>query len=154
MCQCPQRAIFISTVPSGNPHKHWLSSLIFAGICLNILNSTVFPSFSGLFIICSYLAILFFPRPLQILYFIICFSKSLFSNFLNFNRNCLSVRLTGEKSCPHEFLSGQIHGPNCYFYHLFHQDGSYTITYNHTLVFYSTQESSTVLIIAFFIDRI
>ena len=74
MCQCPQRAIFISTVPSGNPHKHWLSSLIFAGICLNILNSTVFPSFSGLFIICSYLAILFFPRSLQILYFIICFS--------------------------------------------------------------------------------
>lgn len=94
-CQCPQRAIFISTVPSGNPHKHWLPSLIFACICLNILNSAGFSSFSCLFIICSYLADPFFPRPLQILYFIICFSKSLFNNFLNFNRNCLSMRLAG-----------------------------------------------------------
>ena len=95
VCQCPKRATFISTVPSGNPHKHWLPSLIFACICLNILNSAVFSSFSCLFIICSYLADPCFPRPLQILYFIICFSKSLFSNFLNFNRNCLSMRLAG-----------------------------------------------------------
>ena len=37
VCQRPKRALFISTVPSETPHKHWLSSLIFAGICLNIL---------------------------------------------------------------------------------------------------------------------
>ena len=36
-CQRPKRAFFISTVPSETPHKHWLPSLIFAGICLNIL---------------------------------------------------------------------------------------------------------------------
>ena len=36
-CQRPKRAFFISTVPSETPHKYWLSSLIFAGICLNIL---------------------------------------------------------------------------------------------------------------------
>ena len=40
--QRPERASSISTVPSGTPHKHWLSSLIFAGICLNILTLTVF----------------------------------------------------------------------------------------------------------------
>ena len=37
VCQRPKRAFFISTVPSETPHKYWLSSLIFAGICLNIL---------------------------------------------------------------------------------------------------------------------
>ena len=42
MFQRPERASSISTVPSGTPHKHWLSSLIFAGICLNILTLTVF----------------------------------------------------------------------------------------------------------------
>ena len=36
-CQCPKRAYFISTVLSGNPHKHWLSSPSFASILLNIL---------------------------------------------------------------------------------------------------------------------
>ena len=54
-CQCPRRAILISTVPSGSPHKYWLSSPIFAGICLNILKSSIFPLFLVLFIICSYL---------------------------------------------------------------------------------------------------
>ena len=37
VCQRPKRAFLISTVPSETPHKYWLSSLIFAGICLNIL---------------------------------------------------------------------------------------------------------------------
>ena len=37
VCQRPKRAFLISTVPSETPHKHWLSSLIFAGIYLNIL---------------------------------------------------------------------------------------------------------------------
>ncbi len=55
MCQCPRRAISILTVPSGNPHKYWLSNPIFACICLNILKTCVFPLFLGLFIICSYL---------------------------------------------------------------------------------------------------
>ena len=55
VCQCPRRAILISTVPSGSPHKYWLSSPIFAGICLNILKSSIFPLFLVLFIICSYL---------------------------------------------------------------------------------------------------
>ena len=54
-CQCPRRALLISTVPPGNPHKYWLSSLIFAGICLNILKSSVFSPFLVLFTICSYL---------------------------------------------------------------------------------------------------
>ena len=55
VCQCPRRAILISTVPSGSPHKYWLSSPIFAGICLNILKSSVFSPFLVLFTICSYL---------------------------------------------------------------------------------------------------
>ena len=57
MCQCPKRATLISTVPSENPCKHWLSSLIFAGICQNILITSVFPPFFGLFTICSYLSL-------------------------------------------------------------------------------------------------
>ena len=58
MCQCPERANFISTVPSGNPCKYWLSSLIFAGICQTILKTAVFLQFFGLFIICSYFFVL------------------------------------------------------------------------------------------------
>ena len=42
VCQRPKRAFSISTVPSKTPHKHWLSSPVFAGICLNILIITVF----------------------------------------------------------------------------------------------------------------
>ena len=57
VCQCPKRATLISTVPSENPCKHWLSSLIFAGICQNILITSVFPPFFGLFTICSYLSL-------------------------------------------------------------------------------------------------
>ena len=41
-CQCPERACSISALPSGNPHKHWLSSPNFASILLNIL---IFPLF-------------------------------------------------------------------------------------------------------------
>ena len=41
-CQRPKRAFSISTVPSKTPHKHWLSSPVFAGICLNFLIITVF----------------------------------------------------------------------------------------------------------------
>ena len=52
--QRPKRAFSISTAPSGNPHKHWLSSLIFAGICLNILTIAVFWKFFGTFTLCSY----------------------------------------------------------------------------------------------------
>ena len=37
VCQRPKRAFFISTVPSETLHKYWLSSIIFAGIYLNIL---------------------------------------------------------------------------------------------------------------------
>ena len=55
MFQRPKRALFISTVPSGNPHKRWLSRLIFADICLKILITDHFHSFSGMFTICSYL---------------------------------------------------------------------------------------------------
>ena len=40
--QRPKRASFISTAPSETPHKHWLSRLIFAGICLKILKTTGF----------------------------------------------------------------------------------------------------------------
>ena len=58
MCQCPKRAYLISTVPSGNPYKHWLSRLIFAGICQNILITSVFHPFLVLFTICSYLSLL------------------------------------------------------------------------------------------------
>ena len=53
-CQRPKRASFISTVPSETPHKHWLPSLIFAGICLNLLITTVFRKFFGMFTLCSY----------------------------------------------------------------------------------------------------
>ena len=53
-CQRPKRASFISTVPSGTPRKHWLSSSIFAGICLNFLIITVFREFFGMFTLCSY----------------------------------------------------------------------------------------------------
>ena len=65
---CPQRASFISTVPSGNPHKHWAPGPVFAGICLNILKTTVFEGFSVLFTICSYLhapclPLLYFTSP-------------------------------------------------------------------------------------------
>ncbi len=55
MCQRPERAFFISTVPSQSPHKYWLCRLIFAGIYLKILKSSIFGSFSGMFTICSYL---------------------------------------------------------------------------------------------------
>ena len=57
--QRPKRASSISTAPSGTPHKHWLSSLIFAGICLNILKSAVFWKFSGMFTLCSYFQLIF-----------------------------------------------------------------------------------------------
>ena len=53
--QRPKRASSISTAPSGNPHKHWLSSLDFAGICLKILITAVFRKFFGMFTLCSYL---------------------------------------------------------------------------------------------------
>ena len=49
VCQCPQRALLISTVPSGNPCKYWLPSLIFAGICQTILKTAVFCNF----LVCS-----------------------------------------------------------------------------------------------------
>ena len=45
LCQRPQRASLISTVPSHTPHKYWLFRLIFAGICLNILKSSFFDYF-------------------------------------------------------------------------------------------------------------
>ncbi len=45
------RASLISTVPSGNPHKYWLPSLIFAGICLTILKTRFFRSFFGMLIL-------------------------------------------------------------------------------------------------------
>ena len=54
MCQRPKRAFFISTIPSETPHKYWLSSLIFAGICLNILKYRDFRPFFGMFTVCSY----------------------------------------------------------------------------------------------------
>ena len=54
MYQRPKRAFLISTVPSETPHKHWLSSLIFAGICLNILKHRGFRPFFGMFTVCSY----------------------------------------------------------------------------------------------------
>ena len=54
LCQRPKRASFISTVPSETPHKHWLPSLIFAGICLNLLTTTVFRKFFGMFTLYSY----------------------------------------------------------------------------------------------------
>ena len=54
LCQRPKRAFFISTVPSETPHKHWLSSPVFAGIYLNILIITVFRKFFGIFTLCSY----------------------------------------------------------------------------------------------------
>ena len=63
LCQRPQRASLISTVPSHTPHKYWLFRLIFAGICLNILKSSFFRLFSGMFIICSYLGLFFCPLP-------------------------------------------------------------------------------------------
>ena len=53
-CQRPKRALSISTVPSETPHKHWLSSPVFAGIYLNILIITVFRKFFGIFTLCSY----------------------------------------------------------------------------------------------------
>ena len=63
--QRPERASLISTVPSETPHKHWLSGLIFAGICLNFLIVTVFWKFFGMFTVCSYsimhLPFLMFP---------------------------------------------------------------------------------------------
>ena len=55
VCQRPERASFISTVSSPNPHKHWLCRLIFASICLKILKLIIFCSFFGMFTICSYL---------------------------------------------------------------------------------------------------
>ena len=54
LCQRPKRAFLISTVPSETPHKHWLSSLIFAGICLNILKHRGFRPFFGMFTVFSY----------------------------------------------------------------------------------------------------
>ena len=69
LCQRPERAYFISTVPSKTPWKHWLSSLIFAGICQTILKTAVFCWFFGMFIICSYLELIFcqFSPPHYIL---------------------------------------------------------------------------------------
>ena len=67
MCQRPKRAFFISTVPSGNPHKQRLSSPIFAGICLNILKTRFFLLFFGLFTVCSYFQILSAPSSLMII---------------------------------------------------------------------------------------
>ena len=69
VCQRPERAYFISTVPSKTPWKHWLSSLIFAGICQTILKTAVFCWFFGMFIICSYLELIFcqFSPPHYIL---------------------------------------------------------------------------------------
>ena len=58
-CQRPKRASFISTLPSQSPHKYWLCELIFADICLKILKSSIFCSFSDMFTICSYLEINF-----------------------------------------------------------------------------------------------
>ena len=52
--QRPERASLISTVPSETPHKYWLSGLVFAGICLKILITSIFHTFSGMFTICSY----------------------------------------------------------------------------------------------------
>ena len=57
--QRPKRASSISTATSGNPHKHWLSRLVFAGICLNILKTAVFWKFFGMFTLCSYLGSIF-----------------------------------------------------------------------------------------------
>ena len=54
VCQRPKRAFLISTVPSETPHKHWISSLIFAGIYLNILKQRGFRPFFGMFTVCSY----------------------------------------------------------------------------------------------------
>ena len=54
MFQRPERASLISTVPSETPHKYWLSGLIFAGICLKILTTSIFHPFSGMITICSY----------------------------------------------------------------------------------------------------
>ena len=56
-CQRPKRAFSISTVPSGTPHKHWLSSPVFAGICLNFLIISIFRKFFGMFTICSYFSL-------------------------------------------------------------------------------------------------
>ena len=57
--QRPKRASSISTATSGNPHKHWLSRLVFAGICLNILKTAVFWKFFGMFTLCSYFSSIF-----------------------------------------------------------------------------------------------
>ncbi len=57
--QRPKRASSISTATSGNPHKHWLSRLVFAGICLNILKTAVFWKFFGMFTFCSYFGSIF-----------------------------------------------------------------------------------------------
>ena len=46
LCQRPERAFFISTVPSQNPHKHWLCRLIFA-----------------VFTVYSYFQLIFQPLP-------------------------------------------------------------------------------------------
>ena len=62
-CQRPKRAFIISTVPAENPHKHWLCGLIFAGICLKILKSSIFCSFSGMFTVYSYFQLIFQPLP-------------------------------------------------------------------------------------------
>ena len=83
MCQCPKRAILISTVPSENPCKHWLSSLIFAGICQNILISSVFPPFFGLFTICSYLSLPSLLFNQKKLYLTPHKNKSIFSHQCN-----------------------------------------------------------------------
>ena len=63
VCQRPERASFISTLPSRSPHKHWLCRLIFAGICLKILKSSIFCSFFGMFTVCSYFQLIFQPLP-------------------------------------------------------------------------------------------
>ena len=66
-CQCPKRAFLISTVPSGNPCKYWLPSLIFTGICQTILKTAVFLQFFGLFIICSYFTVPLAPLHVPII---------------------------------------------------------------------------------------
>ena len=67
LCQRPKRASSISTVPAGNPHKHWLCGLIFAGICLNILITSAFRSFFGMFTICSYFPLFYFLHARNII---------------------------------------------------------------------------------------
>ena len=80
MFQCPKRAIFISTVPFWTPHKYWLCRLVFAGIYQNILISSIFHPFSGMFIFCSY-----FPHSMSILYIPRLCNESIFPRYFYFS---------------------------------------------------------------------